>query len=84
MRNYDIGAVGKVRSWNSMANEFGEKLRLGTKVIDINRSMTFIGDMEPFCGEKIKVSSNKWDGIFFVEGEIWAFSPEVIVGDWHN
>ena len=84
MRNYDIGAVGKVRSWNSMANEFGEKQRFGNKVIDINRSMTFVGNMEPLCGEKIQVTLNTGDGAFLVEGEGWLFSPEMIVGDWHN
>ncbi len=73
---YKVGDKVRIRSWNSMANEFEEDVSEGVRYIPTycgERRLSFVYPMRAFCGKTMLISEVLFDGNIFRLQECGAF-----------
>lgn len=74
MISYRLGEAVTIRTWNSMANEYG---MCGNS---INTDLLFSHGMRYLCGTTFIPTGKHSNDFFIVEPEHWAISPNMLVG----
>ena len=77
MKRYKVGDIVQIRQWDDMVKEFGVN-SYGS--IRCNNYCSFVGEMEKYCGKKLRIDTikNLGNTYYYIMTAIpWTFTSEM-------
>ena len=80
MKRYKVGDIVQIRQWDDMVKEFGVNSYGSIRSIRCNNYCSFVGEMEKYCGKKLRIDAikNLGNTYYYIMTAIpWTFTSEI-------